>query len=888
MQCNGALRRPLRDIIKSIGHVDKHSRCANRRQHSTLLDYHQITSRDAKAGSDAVRPVPLGHGRSTRWSCDSERYTPGCGSTRRGYITATREQPSLEPVAGEDESSESTTTQDSTPPGGPAITLTPTDVAEDGAREPRMKDTVDFGPSYFQSQIHRQSAEQSKAAKRHNVLQRQRDSDTWKRILRMLDGATPANIGRYKRIVEIVTLPKGVAAVFEPSKEIAVLEIMQRTGCHLQMVSGYAVQGRSNAFTGIALQGTHSQNSSALSLLPQYITVSNLETAETRARLKRKELRRTLKTEESEDGKELDYWQIYEDDGNTQRPNDRQVEGDQEASNPTLQVRSVWAVDRLKNGVEQQIQKSKRDVPSLRTPADFTAYVHDLTVMRRGVRSSIDDPQPSVNPSRRRIDSEMQDLVSLFTDSTTSHLSTPESIARSIDFLAKHSNFAAIRQIFKALDEDNRSIGPLGFNALLSAAAHAGDIHNFEQVLMLMRRRRTTWTPGSSTWASLHNLLCQRMPDEADAIPLMMRDKGHLRNNHSLKMVIQNEVRHHLISHIQSGGDIDGFLTAYSTRIQHTYQRPGHNWLDTDVLNRMLYVLVTLGRTKEAVRLLEHFRENGHTPVETATLNTLLSTTSHDFDGGSAIAVLRHFRVGDAGAVMPDMITYQILFMIAWRRKYYNMLRVVWRYACVAGEVTYDMRRRMTRSLLAYSPLREERLGMSSVFRAWAAKFAVDVARDLIPGTLRPYETSPDRLLGADELRLLVLGCQDPLEKKSAESTARRQELKGYIENDLKEAGSCKPVLPLPIVLERAWQKDLRWQERGAAIPQGHHSDAGRDALQHALLHGIRVPMRPGDFSKFRKWEVPALLRQRIVLDADEPRIQELKTIDELQKGEVE
>lgn len=897
MQCKGALRRPLRDIIKSIGHIDKHTTsspsppsppasalrlslssasCANSCHHqlrySAALPY-------VSASIGVVRPLSSarGHGHGHGLPSDSFHTTSqrqnARGMTARAYTSTARYLPfeapandAAAPAASEGDAdcltrsaihaaSDAAVTVD----GGAVKNGAVDEVAvDDGAddksiQELGIKLPSDFGPNYFHRQLRRHKAELAKAAWRYTVQHKQRDGDLWKRMLADLYKATPTKHSRYKRIVEFAKLPKGVAAVFEPNTELAILEIMQRTGCHIQMAPEYAVEGSPKAFTGVALQGTYAQNDSALSLLPSYIKASSLESTETRARLTRHDIHRMLHADGEGGTTDPEHWATYDDESTADLSSSKDFEADKRLQSGAI-VRSVWSRDRTKGNVQQPGSSCKLDLPSLRNATEFTAYVDDLTSMRMGVLSREDRAQQTGNRTKRRVDTVVDTLVSLFKDPATSHLCTTESIGRSFEFLAKHQNFFALRQIMQSLDEGNREIGITGFNAMLSVVADAGDVHHFERVLALMRRRDIA--PGSLTWASIHNLICRRMPAEADAIPILMRDKGLLRDNSALVAVIRNEVRQHLLAHIQRGGDTAGFLQTYSTRVHVIYDRPDFKWLGIDVLNRMVRVLISLGRTDEAVMLLRRFRREGLGPLETGTLNTFLSSTSDDFDAGSAIATLKMFHVGKDGAVMPDRITYMILFMIAWRRKYYNMLRVVWRYACVAGQVPYDMRERMIRSLYKYSPMNAGVVNPSLVFKAWAAKFAIGVSRDLTPhnpGTL-----------GDDERRLLELGCQHGLEKGSAESKARIHEMKRLVQDDLEEAGRCKPVHPLIDLLEQAWKKDLSWHERGIgrAASQIVPSSAESGILETVMLDGTRVPMKSGDFTRFRKWEVPSRLRQ--------------------------
>ncbi|GIZ42896.1 hypothetical protein CKM354_000614400 [Cercospora kikuchii] len=845
MQCNrGTLKRPLRDIIKSIGRAENSTQrpC----QHPTQFP-HGYTS--CRAAGTAIVSSTCRSGRN-------QISQNAVGAAVRSYAAVAEEQQDGEAAAAVEDAlrgSQTAWTSESRHKDPSIVASTtaidaymPFPVVDTGTIEPRLRDGADYSANYFKQQLYRHYGDIDKAAKRVS-RHKQQSPDAWKRMLHMLDQATPTREGHYKRVSEVVTLPAGVAAVFRPNKEMAILEIMQRTGCHLQMRSSYAVEGRSDAFTGLVLQGNVSQNSSALNFLPRYIEVSFIDTAEKRSRLKRDELHRQIET-----GNAGDLGRDYRSGTDEHEPDG--------AANATHAdnglIRSVWSTAREKRDL--QPRHLPRTRPNLETVPDFTAYVTDLTSTEHKVLYDLD----SDGSVRLDIPVVVKELISLFTNPATSRLSGDLSTSHALRYLAKHERLDAIRRISKALNEAGRILGQRSFDALLSAASLNGDWFNFELVLRTMRRHRI---PGPMVWARFHSLVFEHVPHEADTVISLMRKRGLLDDNVALLTIIRSRIRKELTAYLRDMGAVDGFLEMYDEKVAREFGRPDYNWLTVDALNGMLHVLLSLGKTNEAATLMEQFRKRGTEPPNTASLNTFLSPALVNTDAGSAIATLKMFHVGRPGALAPNEITYQSLFMIAWHRKYYNMLRVIWRYACVAAQASQDLRHRLLTSLLSYSPTEAEDVNRSRLFKAWAGKFVVGVARDLVPGSYVPYDTSPTRPLSDDERSLADLSLQPRLEKNTADSLKRRREMKSLMKKDLQEAGQCKPLLPLTVVLERAWQKDVRWQEAGLGHPdKALAKDVERAMFEEILLRGIRVPMRPGDCTALRKWEIPWLLQREL------------------------
>ena len=516
---------------------------------------------------------------------------------------------------------------------------------------------------------------------------------------------------------------------------------------------------------------------------------------------------------------------------------------------------------------------------SINSITSFAAYIDDITVSPSRLlsrRLTLGPVPTSGSPQTHTIIHQVTtELQSVFNDTACAPFISPEAVDNALQYLVQHTQFPAIRAVMSSLEQNEQyGFTASNFNILLGAAAKMEDVHNFQYVLhlMLQRRVKPTWR----TWVRLHELVCRgRFPAEAaEGIVERMRRKGILAHSQAMREIVANGVEMGLSAHFRSGTDaelhdfiaqyderwaIDGQAAAAeklpSTNSRHELATEPRQWLTTSTANRMIKVLLSHGRTQDALTMVQKLEAAGEVP-DTATLNTFLASASRARDVSAAVAALRYFEPAMRRSWKPIGLnerSFSMLFHVAWRGQWFNVSRVVWRYACCAGEVTWEMREKVRGSLVAYVPasaswykrekVRREReaeeerkaaelgtrkrkneaieeddglLRMTSrnVFFGWAGKFAVGVG----PANM-PTAFSPDR----HEAEILALSAQarshgttaagaESMEAR-AEHLARKARLGAMMNADLEVTMSVRPTEPLVEVLEKAWKLDLEWKQ---------------------------------------------------------------------------
>ncbi|KAK4504143.1 hypothetical protein PRZ48_005059 [Zasmidium cellare] len=651
---------------------------------------------------------------------------------------------------------------------------------------------------------------------------------------------------------------------------------MQRTGSHVQLGSGVLTHGASGnteqPFSSMSLLGSPLENAAALKILPRYVEVVNSNVGQ-----RTKDLEDLLRSTDKSYWDEQDTLSEAEIEtledaldqvtGSTDRPRD-----------PAIPIRALWTADRLKKDAsippERLLQR-----PTFRTAARLTTYIERLTDKRpRQVMQRLFRHKQHAGSYVWHVNIVTEELETLLTDEVLMQELAASALDRALQYLTKHSKYHVFRKIFAFLEHNGYEFTVSNWNVLLAAAAKAGDVFNFRYILKCMIDRKVPRTPV--TWALFHDLMSRRFPLEAGTVVEIMRKKGLLVDNKAASLIAANSAGNELTAHLAMNGDLESFYRLYDNRFGLSYGRFDFEWLSINVVNRMCGVLLATGKVHDAFTVVgDYLKRNGmknrRVALEITTLNIFLTSALRERNPATAVAMLQRFRVSQPGAVAPDHITYQILFTIAWRQKHYNMLRVIWRYACAAGHVGYAMQSRIQAGMLFRSPkefLVKETGGMGRLWVAIAAKFAAGL-QELEDSTdshsKGPSRTAASHNSSAIEATLMRLLSPPHMHQDPSEYGQNKEEAEQILASDLSQVQKVAPVLPFPDLLEEALEKDMDWQQRGFGGPKGYIEAGGAPQMFEKMLReGIKVPVKKGDYTKYaRPWEVPRLLFDRRVND---------------------
>lgn len=308
----------------------------------------------------------------------------------------------------------------------------------------------------------------------------------------------------------------------------------------------------------------------------------------------------------------------------------------------------------------------------------------------------------------------------------------------------KVSQFAEARSILSRMEDHNLLTSLETFNILLRGSAKCKNPQHFRYILQQMIERGLK--PNADTWMIFYQI---SMSDHARSeVYHRMRDKGVLVDPLAMKSFLTLASRTVLNEHIEEGRSVASFLEYLDS--------PGElGRLTTAVGNTILDEVGNRSSIQDVMTTLKDLKQH-RMQFDEVTLNTVLHHCLPNRDHDDAIKTLRRFR--QWYTLLPGKLAYDALFLLAWRSRFFNCSKVVWRYACTEGFLGHRMKKLVLNSLLQDWPVGPAAQSMTRgcVWRVAAGKLVVGVTLDaqsedevyrcskLINSTAAEEPTAPD------------------------------------------------------------------------------------------------------------------------------------------------
>ncbi len=375
---------------------------------------------------------------------------------------------------------------------------------------------------------------------------------------------------------------------------------------------------------------------------------------------------------------------------------------------PSL-VRKVWTKDQIPQRQSHVLNITRPRVWTTLNFADYVAVITRSTVSRQMQRYLYKDEDPHAI-------SVAEKLKRFLLNPRHDHLISVRALNDTLRFLYKHNMVSTLRKIFVRVEHLKLQLLPETFNIMLRGAAAQKDLHSYTRLLQLMIRKGVR--PNAGSWVAL----LMALPSRAVQVRIeeSMRKKGLLDHPAAVKDVVAQIISAELRGHLSSGQNLESFFA----RMDKGY---GPAWPSVSSLNRILdVVMVERGSFSQALRSIKLFQEEWGIPPNSVSLNILLSHCNRQYQLHKAVRLMEHMHA--QFLIEPDERTYHVLFMLAWKCQQYNVCRVAWRHACVAGAVSYRMQVSVLRSLLRNTPTESKTKGQMWI--ASAGKVIVGIAAD--------------------------------------------------------------------------------------------------------------------------------------------------------------
>jgi len=256
---------------------------------------------------------------------------------------------------------------------------------------------------------------------------------------------------------------------------------------------------------------------------------------------------------------------------------------------------------------------------------------------------------------------------------------------KALGYFEKTSQIAAVREFFVRMEMMRVPADVETFNIMLRGTAKNEDLHNFHFILHLMFRRGVM--PNFGTWIAF----MMAVPHLRIKLYILqtMNERGLLGLIAARRSVCQELVTQEMSASLDHGQREEEFL-------KHMDTNYGSWWLTLSSANRIVNVLGSRGLISRCWDFLSVMESRLITPNQ-VTINTILNHCKQSGNMNGALEVVR--RLPQSISFVPNEITYNILFEMAWRGMHYNLCKVIWKYACLNAATTRMMRSRVLTSL---------------------------------------------------------------------------------------------------------------------------------------------------------------------------------------------
>ncbi|KUJ11990.1 uncharacterized protein LY89DRAFT_218804 [Mollisia scopiformis] len=348
----------------------------------------------------------------------------------------------------------------------------------------------------------------------------------------------------------------------------------------------------------------------------------------------------------------------------------------------TVNIRPVISIPRSNSKI-RSTRPEEIPKPPVWTKHSFLDYVKAVTTF---------EPPRSVLEKEAReqyFDEVRLILHGLFRDPDEARKAaiTGAACHEALQYFVKFNRIDQVRVLFVRMELLGMPLSPETFNIMLRGAAKQEDLHNFHFILHLMLRRGLV--PNGATWTAF----MMTLPDFQLKmhVATKMKRGGLLRHVPTMKAVCEQLIK----------PEVELSLDAFqdqATFVSHMDARYGRNWLSLDSANRVLNELGARGLISRCWDFL-HLMDSRYIRPDGYSVNTILNHCKQIDNLGGAIEFLQNFSA--KWGLEPDEDTYDILFRMAWQERHYNMAKVVWKYACIAGKTSYGMRYDVLHSMRA-------------------------------------------------------------------------------------------------------------------------------------------------------------------------------------------
>ena len=269
----------------------------------------------------------------------------------------------------------------------------------------------------------------------------------------------------------------------------------------------------------------------------------------------------------------------------------------------------------------------------------------------------------------------------LFDDKKRSALST-HAFTLALGFLASHGTVfrPQARQLVRRMMDTGTPMSTSIFNILLNSNVDAGDLKSFQT--LLRRMTKSGFVPNMGTWVSFTRFIEDR--EVKEHVFRSMNDRGLLGSVEGRQLVARNLLPYDLEQARGRWNGIRPFLEEQRVRY-------GPGWLSEGTVNVIVQELGRMGKLASMIEFIDLVMKQPKVRSTQRTTDIMLHHANVQKNPALALAALSRRRSADTTRAHTPS-GYHELFGLFRARRDPNALGIVWRFACMDGATTYQMR----------------------------------------------------------------------------------------------------------------------------------------------------------------------------------------------------
>ena len=409
-----------------------------------------------------------------------------------------------------------------------------------------------------------------------------------------------------------------------------------------------------------------------------------------------------------------------------------------------------------------------------------------------------------------------QVLESLFSDPESEPFISTRALNYALQFTSKHTEIGDTSTfLFEKAKSIGLSIQADTFNILIEESLRQNNLEYYRSLVASMQRMAVA--PNGMTWLAL--LRVTKSHAGRQAILQHMRTKWP-KDSEIWKHVAVELVSTDFVRLVRLEKSFDYFVDL----MDHTFPS---SWLSARCINRMLNVCADKKLWDVVPRILDLAERRGGY-FNSSTQTFLLKIFQKRGSLRDSIDLLESHFAKTVGR--DSTFAIPMIFMTAWNNRFYNVCRVLWRYAAVHGNITSTMQHVVALSLIKNND--ESNDSASHLWRITAGKIIVGTDPDM--SDLAPQYEHLNREGLTDPMKVLARWTPDDGPRQEQLSLAYT-----IMQRDLTAYKRFWPFRPQQLfdLLRRAYKIDCEWMHQKKVRK---YSDLG-----WMMESAIDVPLQP-------------------------------------------